>query len=176
MTNARGQTGMIMIVLLVMIVAAVVVLLLSMVQNASQSQEEYMNVYVTNLMLAVMKTDTGFSDSNCKLVSDALACAFVIPNWPCGQGITCSELADDSLNTYMNAFDLISQNYRYLFEVETTDFLASQGGQPMSLLIGDESLLDAPNRRTSVFAVQKSLAGSSYNLRITLYFARKLSE
>jgi hypothetical protein len=172
----KAQTSMILIVLMLLIFAAVGVFLLSYASTVSQ--EDYMDLYVNNLMISLMKTDTGYSDSNCKQLSDTVACAFVLPDWRCGtSGMSCLELANSSISEYMDAFELISKNYRYLFTVETHDFIARTGseqGEGLSLSFGDASLRNyAGKKRTSNLAIQKTLAGSQYNLKLRLFIARK---
>jgi hypothetical protein len=177
MKHARkAQTSMVLLVLLIIIFAAIGTFLLSL--SRTVSQEEYMDLYVNNLMLSLMKTDTGYSDANCKLLSDTVACAFILPDWRCGgSGMTCLELANKSLGEYMGAFDLISRNYRYLFTVTTHEFIARTGiehGEGMKLSLGDPELEDyRGKKRVANYVVQKSLAGNQYNLKVRLYLARK---
>lgn len=174
--SRKAQTSMILLVLILIIFAVLVVFLLSFAQTVSQ--EKYLDLYVNNLMLSIMKTDTGFSDSNCKLMSDATACAFILPDWRCGgSGMTCLELANKSLSEYMDAFELISKNYRYLFTVTThgfivrTDFEQEEG---MELMFGDPELENYQGKkRVANYVIQKTLAGNQYNLKVKLYIARK---
>ena len=168
----KAQTNMIMIVLLLIIFAIVVIFLLSVVQKVEQ--EDYMSLYANNIVLSIMKTDTGYPDSNCKLMSDLTACAFLLPDWTCGDsGMTCRDMADERLNLYMEALEDISQNYRYLFVVSTSDFISRDAldqGVAHQLMIGDEELLDFQGtKRTSVYAIQKSLQGNSYNIKVMMY-------
>jgi hypothetical protein len=166
---------MILLVLILIIFAALVVFLLSFAQTVSQ--EKYLDLYVNNLMLSIMKTDTGYSDSNCKLMSDATACAFILPDWRCGgSGMTCLELTNKSLSEYMDTFDLISKNYRYLFIVSTYGFIARSGtaDEGMELQFGDPELKTfAGKKRVANYVIQKTLAGNQYNLQVKLYVARK---
>jgi hypothetical protein len=172
----KAQTSIILLVLVVIIFAALVTFLLSFAQTVSQ--EKYLDLYVNNLMLSIMKTDTGYSDSNCKLMSDATACAFILPDWRCGgSGMTCLELANKSLSEYMDAFELISKNYRYLFTVTTYGFIVRtdiEQGEGMQLRFGDSELEDYKGKkRVANYVIQKTLAGTQYNLRVKLYIARK---
>ena len=171
--HPKGQTSMILIVLLLIIFAVLAVFLMSMAKTVSQ--EDYMNLYVNNLLLSVMKTDTGYSDSNCKLISDTVACAFILSDWPCGDsGITCLEFANRSLSDYMGTFELISRNYRYLFVV-TSEFCSLEEEGCRVLRFGDPELESYKGGRVKVanYAIQKSMAGSQYNLKVTLKLARR---
>ena len=174
--NRKAQTSMILIVLLIIIFAALGAILLSLARTVTQ--EDYMDLYVNNLMLSLMKTDTGYSDANCKLISDSVACAFILPDWRCGgSGMTCLELSNQSLSEYMDAFEIISRNYRYLFTVETRGFIARTGfeqGEGMKLSFGDTSLEGYKGKmRTANYVIQKTLSGNQYNLMVRLYLARK---
>jgi hypothetical protein len=170
--SRKAQTSMILIVLLVIIFAALAVFLMSLANTVSQ--EDYMNLYANNLLLSVMKTDTGYSDSNCKFISDTVACAFILSDWPCGDsGMTCLEFANKSLSDYMDAFELISSNYRYLFVV-TSEFCTLEEEGCRVLRFGDPELESYRGGRVKVanYAIQKSMAASQYNLKVTLRLAR----
>jgi hypothetical protein len=172
---SKGQTSMILIVLLLVIFAALAVFLMSMVRTVSQ--DEYMNLYVNNLMLSIMRADTGYSDSNCKLISDTVFCAFTSSSWPCGDsGMTCLDFANRSLGDYMDTFELISKNYRYLFEITTYEYCFMDEEGCMMLRFGDESLKDYTGGRikTANYAIQKSMEGNPLNLKVRLYVARRL--
>lgn len=168
----KAQTSMVLIVILIIVFIAAAVTLFSIATNVSQ--EDYMDTYANNLLLAIMKTDTGYTDNNCKLVSDAAACAYIDQTWTCGtSGMTCRELANSTITDYMKAFELISKNYRYLFVVTRVGFYAPSVDQ-FTLMFGDESLLDYKGKkRVSTYAIQKSLQGNYFNLKVQLYIARK---
>ncbi len=169
--HTKAQTSIVLIVLLLIIFAALGIFLLSLARTVSQ--EDYMDLYANNLMLSIMKTDTGCSDSNCKLVSDTVACAFILSDWPCGDsGRTCLETANTSLSEYMSAFDLISRNYRYLFVV-TSEFCSMTEEGCRVLTFGDTGLESyRGKKRVANYAIQKSMAGSQYNIKVRLYLAR----
>jgi hypothetical protein len=167
----KAQTNMILIVLLLIIFVATALFLLSLARTVSQ--EDYLDLYVNNLMLSLMKTDTGFSDSNCKLISDATACAFSPTTWPCGEGLTCLDLANQSISEYMDAFEMISKNYRYLFIV-TSDTCSRVEEGCRAIRFGDESLEDfRGTKKTAKYVIQKRISGTRMNLIVLLYVARK---
>ena len=171
----KAQTSMILIVLLLIIFAALAVFLMSLAKTVSQ--EDYMDLYVNNLMLSIMRTDTGYSDSKCKLISDTVFCALTSSSWPCGDsGMTCLEFTNESLTEYTEAFGLISRNYRYLFEITTHEYCFMDDEGCMMLRFGDESLKSYRGSRvkTANYAIQKSMEGNPFNLKVRLYIARKL--
>ena len=172
----KAQTSMVLIVILLIVFAAAALILFNIVTNVSQ--EDYMDTYVNNLLLSIMKTDTGYTDSNCKLMSDTTACAFVLPDWRCGDsGMSCLEMADSRIGDYMDEFGMISENYRYLLMVTSYGFISRtnlEQGEGLVLLFGDETLQDYQGKkRAANYAIQKSLSGNQYNLKVQLFIARK---
>lgn len=172
MTESRkAQTSMILIVLLLVVFAALALFLLSMARTVSQ--DEYMDLYVNNLLTSIMRTDTGYGTSDCKLVSDTVACAFTTPSHLCG-GMNCLDFANQSLTEYTETFGDIAASYDYLFKVESYGCWSVTEGECTVLMFGDPSLEDERNRRaSSPYAIQKSMGGNQYNLKVKLLLARK---
>ncbi len=170
MNRSKGQTNMIMLVILMLVFIGIVIMLLSLSQTVSQ--EDYLNLYAHNLLLSVMRTDTGSSDADCKLISDAMFCAFTLSDKPCGStGKTCYQLANESVDEYIQAFSGISENYRYLFEI--TPVFCSRGEEGCRHMeFGDSSVIDAGRKWVANSAIQKSMAGKPYSIKVRLYMAR----
>ncbi len=174
----KGQTTMIVLVFMLILFAGLGLFLFSLAETVSQ--EDYMDLYVNNLLLSVMRTDTGHDDINCKSVSDIVACSFVMPDWICGDsGMRCRDIANQSLSEYIEAFELISENYRYALQITSQGFVAIDPieGKPMELVFGDAELIDSKeSKRTANYVIQKRLGGSNYNLRATLLISRREAE
>jgi len=174
----KGQTTMMILVFMMLLFVGIGALLFSLAETVSQ--EDYMDLYVNNLLLSVMRTDTGYDDMNCKKISDLIACSFVMPDWICGDsGIRCKDMVNDKLSDYIGAFETISQNYRYVMKVSSQGFVAIDPieGTPIELIFGDEELPDLQvTKRTANYAIQKRLGGSNYNLKVSLSIAKKGSE
>ena len=170
MRERKAQTNMIMLVILLLVFIGIVLILFSL--SRTVSQEDYMNLYTHNLMLSLMRTDTGYSGSDCKLISDAVFCAFNRVNYTCGsRGVTCHEVANQSLARYMDAFGEISKNYRYLLVV--TPVFCSLGDEGCRHLdFGDSEVADLERKWVANSAIQKSMAGKPHNIKIRLYVAR----
>jgi hypothetical protein len=166
----KAQTNMIILVILLLVFIGIASILFSL--SGKVSQEDYLSLYAHNLMLSVMRTDTGYTDSDCKTISDTMFCAFTLTNKPCGSsGLTCYEVANQSLTEYIKAFKTISKNYRYLFEV--TPVFCSRGEEGCRHMeFGDKEVLNLGNKRTANSAIQKSMAGKPYNIKVRLYMAR----
>jgi len=167
--NAKAQTTMFLIVLVIIIFAALFIFLLSIAQTSSN--EEYMNIYTSSLLLSLSRADTGYLDSNCKTLGDLFLCIFAPerPDWRCGgSGPSCSELANLTVEGYMNRFDMLRENYRYLFIVEPVDFIADR------FMIGDASLEDSMVDKISrEKIIQRVSGGNEYNIRLMVIIARK---
>ena len=168
MNSAKGQTGMILIVLVVIIFAGIAIFLFSLARTVSQ--EEYMNIYVHNLLLTTMRTDTGFTDPDCKLVSDTLACASLTPTHLCGgTGPNCFDLANQSVTEYMNKFGTVRKNYRYLLIVGSGGLTTTETGAPI-LKIGDQDLETA---RVTKITANEVIQREGYILGVTLIVAKR---
>jgi hypothetical protein len=121
MRRSKAQTTIVMLVIVIMVFGGIVTFLLTLAGTVSQ--REYMNLYVHNMLLTTLRTDTGYLDSNCRTVSDTITCAFLNPGWVCeGSGTTCKGLAQSLLAGYADRFDTIRKNYLYLFTVEPEGF------------------------------------------------------
>jgi len=170
MRERKAQTNMIILVILLLVFIGIVLILFSL--SRTVSQEDYMNLYTHNLMLSLMRTDTGYSGSDCKLISDSVFCAFTLGDRVCGNASkTCHEVANQSLAKYMEAFGEISENYRYLLEV--TPVFCSRTEEGCRVLdFGDSDVADLERKWVANSAIQKSMAGKPYNIRIRLYVAR----
>jgi hypothetical protein len=134
----KAQTTIVLILLLIIIFGGVVLFLLSFAQTVSRV--EYTNMYVHNLLLSTLRTNTPyFTDTDCTLVSDTVHCAYYKPSWHCGRGeYTCFDVANNSITSYMKQFEDFMKNYRYLFLVEPETTIVRED----VILIGDTSLED----------------------------------
>lgn len=170
----KAQTTMILIVLVMLIFAGTAIFLLTFAKNISQS--DYMNLYAHNLLLVLMRSDTGYSDPQCKLVSDALSCAFFSPEYRCGQGgKDCMTLANQTADDYINRFSMIKKSYSYLLIVEPLGFtVLGQGGEPFKITIGDQGV--AAGRQTRYAAneqIRKAASSGVFSLNARLVIMEK---
>jgi len=170
--SAKGQTTMIFLLLIVIIFVGMGAFLLSVARTVSQS--EYLNLYTTNLLLSVMRADTGFTDPKCKTVSDTLACAFLSPSYACGSE-SCLTLSDSLVNDYMQQFGIIKKGFGYFLAVETEGFVVRDpSGNLRVVEIGDPSLKNAKTEKfTATERIQDILEGRSYILTVKLTIAKK---
>jgi len=162
--------------MMIVIFGGIALFLLSFAKTIGQT--EYMNMYAHNLLLSIMRTDTGYSDTNCKLVSDTLSCAFIMPNWKCeGSGQNCLALANERISSYMSYdFGLVREGFRYLFIVEPETFrsISPETGEPMKIKIGDLSLEEAEITKLSANErIQKTTETGHYVIKVQLIIAQK---
>jgi hypothetical protein len=164
---------MIAIVFIILLFAGTVIMLMTLTSQVSQ--DDYKNFYVHNLLLTVMRSDTGYTDSQCKLVSDAIGCAFSNPDKPCGAGApTCLEVAQNATQYYIELFSGVKSSYRYLFTVESRGFVAEHNGEPFRISIGDSSIADL--RQTKYTANEEipiNTRNGNFNLNAKLTLVSK---
>lgn len=172
---SKAQSTVVMMVFVILIFLGIILFLLSFANTADRT--DYENLYLHNLLLSLMRADTGEDDVNCKLVSDSIACAFTMTSdYICGTQ-TCKEVADEKLTEYMLKFENIRKNYRYLFVVESgSDFITidEETGQPLKILIGDPALETARiDKLKANYKITRSTAGGQYDIDVQLFVAEK---
>jgi len=170
-TQLKAQTSTLLIVIVIIIFGIIGIFLLNISRQIDF--DEYTNLYTNNLLLAMLRTDTGYTDSECKLVSDLLTCSYFTPNFQCGgSGPACLDLANDTISNYMSQFELIRKNYKYLFAVRPQGFISDT-----KINIGDPQLdCDPRNRncpRLEKFVATESIQKGSYVLKAQLIIAKK---
>jgi hypothetical protein len=137
----KAQTSMILLVVILIIFAALAIFLMSLAETVSP--KEYMNMYTSNLLLSILRADTGSHDPECRYVSDLISCSFFMPSsYQCpGLGMSCRELADSRIDYYMSKYAGMQQSFRYLLTVKPRGFVAKEdGGEGLALEFGDPSL------------------------------------
>ena len=97
----KGQTTMIAILLILVVFGVVVVFLSSFM--SFRSQEDYLNLYTSNALISILRTDTGYTNfpENCRRIIDVLFCSEFTPSFRCG-GSECRSLANVLVDTHMN--------------------------------------------------------------------------
>lgn len=170
----KAQTSMILIIIVIVIFGGLVVFLLGFAKTISQT--EYMNLYTHNLLLTIMRIDTGYTDANCKLVSDTISCTFFAPEWRCGgDGPSCLSLANETMSNHISQFELIQKSFRYLLKVTPEGFVVRlPTGEPFEIEIGDKGLdTERIEKFTASERIQKTTATGQYNLRVQLIIAKR---
>ena len=168
----KAQTTIVLLFLVIMIFGILFVFMLSFVETLSQ--EEYMETYLYNMLLSIVRTDTGYTDSNCKLVSDSLGCAFLQPTYYCGGGVVkCRDLATSKITYYIDKFETIKSNFKYFFQVVPQGFTPrDEQNMPIKFEIGDTEVEDADVKIVATYTIYKTLGTSSYIFKVRLYITR----
>ena len=109
MQAKKAQTTMVLLFLVVLIFGMLFIFMLSFAETVGQ--EEYTQNYLSSLLLSLVRTDTGYNDENCKLISDTIACSFISPTFDCEDNIgglgdkeECRHAAEDRLTYYLEKF------------------------------------------------------------------------
>jgi len=161
----RAQSGFVMIFLLILILIFVVLFLVTI--GSTMKNTEYTQLYSTNLLLSILRSDTGYPDPECKLVSDAIYCTFMNSEHICsGSGLSCKEVAEENVRYYLDYDNGIAKkSYKHLIIAEP-DWTAIDGsGQIIRFAVGDEDLLNPRGKKT---AVNEIVGSGSYILNIRL--------
>ena len=89
MRKKSGQTSMILIVLAVIIFMAIGIFLL--ISSIKPKYEEYHNLYAHNLLLSVLRRNTGYGE-DCDTISSTITCAHATYDRSC-EGVNCRNLS-----------------------------------------------------------------------------------
>jgi hypothetical protein len=167
---------MLLIIIVIMIFVGLAVFLLGIANTVTKN--EVTGIYVNNLLLSVMRTDTGYTDAKCKQVSDLVFCAYFTPEWQCGPGVpNCLGLANITIAKYMSVFWNQTKSMKYLFTVTPTFVARDPTGEPISLDLGDSSLKKSRTDTMKIFSwprvISKKVGSSQYTLKIQLIVSNR---
>jgi hypothetical protein len=153
---------MIMIVFVVLIMIALGVFFL--VSSVKPTISEYENLYVHNLILTVLRTDTGYR-SPCTTISETMSSVALTPGRNCGGKIN-TEILDESVPLLIENIlgDKYLTKYDYYIKVEPENYEVAGG---ISKSYGNQAL---ETRQKKWVANEKILQYQS-NLRIMLILA-----
>lgn len=167
-----GQANLVVIIFTIIMFTGIILLFLSFLQE--RESRDYMNLYAHNLLLSILRSDTGYLDEGCKLVSDVIACSFSLKPWKCGNVIPCETLARQKITKYLQEYGNLKKNYRYLFIVEPDKRIITYGMKKMTLKIGDESLENEKIEKiVANEKIQKIEHGSQKLLNVKIILAKK---
>lgn len=168
--NRKGQANIVMMVLVLLMVFAVSVFLLQMLKKAPGSELD--NMYVHNMLLSIMRTDTGYLEENCKTVSDVIACAFFEPYYKCDNTITCENVARNRLNQLVEDYRKAKENRIYYIEVEPEGKVISYQGKAIEMTAGSRTAEDSSKKTTANEKVQKLFRGEAFTINVRLTMAK----
>ena len=101
MSVKKAQVSMIAIVLILVVFLGLALFLTSTLQT--QGLNERLGFYSNNLLLAFLKTDTGYAENpeTCQTIGDLLHCSAVTPSFQCG-GNRCGQEAVTLTDVYLS--------------------------------------------------------------------------
>ena len=172
MNERKGQTTAVLLFLVAMIFVALMMMVLSFSETVDQN--EYMETYLNSMLISVMRTDSGYTDDSCKLVSDLIWCGIMQPSYQCGGGAEqCHDLATEKVTHYLESFDVLKKNFRYFFRVEPYNFVArNEDGTPIVFEIGDPGVEEAEDRLVASYTIYKQKGYNSYILKAYLFITK----
>ena len=169
----NGQTSLVVVLLLMVLLAGGSLFLLSFAQAINQ--DEYINLFAHNFLLAGLRANTGFTDPACRTVTDTATCAFFNPGYACNNQVPCTEAVKTTLTGFAMEVGLARRNFRYLIVIEGEGFIArSPDGTPFRVEVGDTSLKNKSGKRyVANERLQTVLSSGIATLKATVIVAPK---
>jgi len=165
METKKAQTTMVLMFLVLIIFGMLFLFLLSFADTFNR--EDYVEQYVSDLLLSLVRTDTGYSDEFCKSVGNAMASVFMHPSYFCGTE-NCEDIAISRVGYYLDRFDLLKQNFEYFLRVEPqTGVFRDENSIPIEFEIGDEAVVQADEK----FTAKQIISQGMEIFEATLYIA-----
>ena len=131
------------------------------------SQDEYMNMYTNNLLITLLRTDTGFESQECKTMSDIAFYGLLYKDScrsRCGLPVDCLDFLREKINNvYLSSdasklsFNRIEYNYLLTFSI---------GGSSSKESFGDESLNVVKKQKWSAEANQLKMGSMGLNAKL----------
>ncbi len=156
----KGQTSMILMVFVILIMMTLGVLFLTYTIESPSS--EYENLFVHNLLLSVLRKDTGYR-SPCSTISETIGSVVMTQGMNCG-GKTNVEVLDETIKPAIETILQDKPKYDYFIRIRPENYDIAGG---MTRSYGNPELLD---REMKWVANEKILQYES-NIRVMLVLA-----
>lgn len=152
-----GQTSMLLIVLVIVIFMVIGVFLL--ISSIKPVNNEYYNLYAHNLILSVLRRNTGYG-GYCDTISSTISCAYMTPYRNCG-GFECRNLSSQIVPELMERLIKPTMDYCMIIEPENGTY----GDQ---LMYGPRC--DAIANKKSVWTANEKILqyGANLNIRVII--------
>jgi len=167
--RSSGQANIVMMVLVLFLVFGMFIFLLMMLQKPPESPLD--NMYAHNMLLSIMRSDTGYPEEKCKTVADAVACAFFEPYYKCGDSVECARVADNRIADLLGKYSGYKQNNIYYIEASPEGRVVSWMGSAVEIKRGDQSAKTSTQKSTAEQKIQKLFQGEPYTVKVKLYMA-----
>ena len=170
--SRKAQTTMVLLVMVVIIFGGLFLFLLSFASTLAPPAE-YENLYTHNILLNMLRTDTGYLEDDCKTISDLFMCTFTT-DMVCGNsGRTCSDILSELVPYYLGRFEEYRPGRAYLFVAESGSpnwRPLGTDGKPMRIAVGNESLEKA---RIEKISANQRIQKGSYILNVRVITSKK---
>lgn len=120
MISKSGQTSMMLIVLAVIIFMVLGIFML--ISSLKQVSNEYYNLYAHNILLSVLRRNTGYG-GYCDTVSSTISCAYMTSYRNCG-GQECRSLSEQMVPELIGA--VIKPTFDYCLIVEPENMTSGE--------------------------------------------------
>jgi hypothetical protein len=160
MGRRTGQTSMILMVFIILIMMALGVFFL--ISTIESPPSEYENLYVHNLLLSVLRKDTGYRNP-CSTISETISSVVMTSGMSCG-GKSNVEVLDEIMKPTIETILAEKPKYDYFIRIQPENYDIA-GGTTKSY--GNPDLL---NREMKWVANEKILQYES-NIRVMLVLA-----
>lgn len=162
---SKGQTSAILIVLIILIFMGLAVFLIF--SSMGDTHDEYQNLYVHNLLLSVLRRNTGYG-GYCETVSSTISCAYMTPQRSCG-GEPCRNLSMEIVPSLVDR--VIKQNYDYCMVVEPESNLnRSMTEESAGISYGN---CESVRRKGERWVANEKILQHDADLNIRMFVARK---
>ncbi|MCD6590854.1 MAG: hypothetical protein J7K72_02685 [Candidatus Aenigmarchaeota archaeon] len=153
-----GQTSMLVMVLAIIVIMALGVFLIT--SSIKPQSDEYNNLYVHNLLLSVLRANTGYRQP-CDTIASAISCASLTPDRSC-EGMSCYQFSARNIPAVIREVIKPSFDYYMIVQPENWEIV---GGERITY--GNP---DVAKKRSRWTANEKILQYES-NLQIQLIIA-----
>ncbi len=160
MQKKSGQTSMILIVLIIIIFMGVGIFLL--ISSIKPEYEEYNNLYAHNLLLSVLRRNTGYG-GYCDTVSSTVACAYMTSYRNCG-GTNCRNLSSEIVPDLVKK--VIKPTFDYCMIIEPDNWTVVGGDR---IVYGDRC--DLVIAKTPRWTANEKILQEEANLNIQMVIA-----
>ncbi len=155
-SDMKGQTSMILIVLVIVIFMGLGIFLV--ISSLKPVQNEYYNLYAHNLLISVLRRNTGYG-GYCDTISSTMSCAYMTPYRNCG-GVECRNLSFELVPQLVGSVIKPSLDYCIIVEPE------NESGYIESLAYGPRC--DVVTHKTGAWTANEKILQYEANLNIKM--------
>ena len=157
----KAQVSLVVIVLIIVIFMIIGIFMIASTKSKPENIDEYYNLYAHNLLLSILRSDTGYGGT-CKTFSDVAECALV-RNGMCGNR-ACIDIVKYDMKDDIER--ILKPKLDFLIIIEPENWENIGGNR---IMIGNNNLIKR-NRRWSA---NEKIIMSGENINVRLILATK---